>query len=76
MEVHQIVHKLDECGILLRELYGRVYAGLMLKEVQCVYVCVIYREYIDTQLLFDFLPGIRKIIIRIAHRYLFWLEIL
>ena len=76
MEAHQIVHKLDGCGILLCEVYGRVYAGLMLKEVQRVYVCVIYREYIDTQPLFDFLPGIRKIIIRIAHRYLFWLEIL
>lgn len=76
MEAHQIVHKLNGCGILLGEEYGRVYAGLMLKEVQRVYVCVIYREYIDTQPLFDFLPGIRQIIIRIAHRYLFWLEIL
>lgn len=59
MEAHQIVHKLNGCGILLGEVYGRVYAGLMLKEVQRVCVCVIYREYIDTQPLFDFLFGVR-----------------
>lgn len=76
MEAYQIVHKLNGCGIFLCEEYGRVYGGLMLKKVQCVYVSVIYREYIDTQPLFDFLFGVRKIIIRIAHRYLFWLEIL
>lgn len=63
MEAHQIVHKFNGCGILFCEEYGRVYAGLMLKKVQCVYVCVIYREYIDTQTLFDFLFGIRQVII-------------
>lgn len=59
MEAHQIVYKLNGCCILLGEEYGSVYAGLMLKKVQCVYVSVIYREYIDTQTLFYFLFGVR-----------------
>ena len=75
MEAHQIVHKFNRCCILLCEEFVRVYAGLMLKKVQSVNVCVIYGKYIDTQSLFDFLFGIRQIIIRIAHRYFFWLEI-